>query len=263
MGGAKTTVRERKSKKEEEKEEWKEVAVAGPHAGDFIDAIPSPPLNLNLDSRSFGAVMCWRLGLKLMPSEECRAENCSRLQDEYGDHALHCRDDHGMKGGRHDRIRDIIYKEAQLASLSPTLEMPGLIPGSLSRPGDVFIPTWINGKKVAFDISVVSPTQDAVLHRAAVTPGAAIEMRKATKNSQHFDHCRSQGIDFLPLVVETFGSWDSDAVKCLKDMARHCARRWGKNNPDEIKHFFQRISIALQRGNASLLIERDVEPNSV
>ena len=207
--------------------------------------------------------MGYRLGLKLLPSGECRAENCSRLQDELGDHALHCRDDHGMKGGRHDRIRDKIFKEAQLASFSPTSEMPGLIPGSLSRPADVFIPSWIDGKKIAFDVSVVSPTQDAVIHRAADSPAAAIEMRKAAKNRAHFDHCRAQGIAFAPLVVETFGGWDGDAVKSLKDIARQCARRWGRNNADEIKQFFQRLSVALQRGNASLIVERDVEPLSL
>ena len=239
------------------------LSLTLPHNGDFLDATPSPPLGLNLDSRSFGAVMAYRLGLKLMSSGECRAENCSRLQDELGDHALHCRDDHGMKGGRHDRIRDKVFKEAQLASLSPTMEMPGLIPGSSSRPADIFIPTWIDGKKVAFDVSVVSPTQDAILHRAAETPAAAIEMRKAAKNRQHFDNCRAQGIAFSPLVVETFGGWDSEAAKFLKDMARQSARRWGRNNADEIKYFFQRLSVALQRGNASLIIERDAEPPSV
>ena len=168
-----------------------------------------------------------------------------------------------MKGGRHDRIRDKIFKEAQLASLNPTSEMPGLIPGSQSRPADVFIPSWIDGKKVAFDVSVVSPTQDAIVQRAADFPAAAIEMRKASKNRTHFDHCRTQGICFTPLVVETFGGWDSDAVKYLKDMARQSARRWGKNIADEIKYFFQRLSVALQRGNASLIVERDLEPVSV
>ena len=114
--------------------------------------------------------------------------------------------------------------------------------------------------KVAFDVSLVSPTKDNVLHRAAEFPAAAIEMRKASKNSQHFDHCRSQGIAFMPLVVETFGGWDGEAVKLLKDMARQCARRWRRNGADEMKYFFQRMSVALQRGNASLILERDVEP---
>ena len=138
-----------------------------------------------------------------------------------------------------------------------------LVPGSLSRPADVFIPTWTNGKKLAFDISVVSPTQDAILHRAAKFPAAAIEMRKASKNHQHFDHCRAQGIAFCPIVVETFGGWDSEALKLLKDLARQGARRWGKTNTDEIKFLFQRLSVSLQRGNAALLIERDADPSAV
>ncbi len=168
-----------------------------------------------------------------------------------------------MKGGRHDRIRDLVYKEAQRASFSPTMEMPGLIAGSQSRPADVYIPSWIDGQKTAFDISVVSPTQDAIVDRAADFPAAAIEMRKTSKCRQHFDNCQAQGIFFQPLVVETFGGWDTDALKYLKDLARQSARRWGKTNAEEIKFLFQRLSGALQRGNATLLVERDADSASI
>ena len=48
----------------------------------------------------------------------------------------------------------------------------------------------------------------------------------------------------------------------LKDIARLEARRWGKDPAMEIKHFFQRLSITLQRGNAALLLDRDTEPIS-
>ena len=204
--------------------------------------------------------MAFRLGLELMPLTDCHADGCERSQDAFGDHAMHCRDDHGMRGGRHDRIRDKIYKEAQHASLNPIKEMPGLVPGSQSRPADVYIENWIDGAKIAFDVSVVSPTQDAVLLQAAETPASAIKMRKASKIRDHFDACRAQGVSFQPLVVETFGGWDTDAVKHLKKMAVHDARRWGKKDSLEIKHFFQRLSVTLQRGNAALLVERDVEP---
>ena len=167
-----------------------------------------------------------------------------------------------MKGGCHDRIRDKIFRAAQQASLNPTKEMPGLIPGSLSRPADVVIENWIDGRKVAFDVSVTSPTQEAIVFQAAEHPGSAINARKLSKNRAHFENCRSQGIWFQPLVVETFGGWDQDAVKLLKAIAHQDARRWGKDPSLEIKHFFQRLSVALQRGNAALLIERDSEPRS-
>ena len=90
---------------------------------------------------------------------------------------MHCRDDHGIRGGRHDRIRDQIVNEAQRAELNPKKEMPALIPGSQSRPADVFEEGWIDGRRTAFDASVVSPTQDALIDRAAITAASAIVMR--------------------------------------------------------------------------------------
>ena len=170
---------------------------------------------------------------------------------------MHCHDDLGLRGGRHDRIRDKIFQQAQLASLNPTKERPHLIAGSLSRPADVYIPNWIDGRRVAFDVSVTSPTQERLVLRAADAPAIAIENRKSSKMRDHFDACKRDGIDFQPLVVETFGGWDKDAVNILKKIARQSARRWGRDDATEIKHFFQHLSVTLQRGNAALLIERD------
>ena len=107
-----------------------------------------------------------------------------------------------------------------IAYLNPTKEMPSLVSNSQSRPADVYIANWVDGRKIAFDVSVVSPTQDAILHRAADTTAAAIEMRKSSKMRAHFDNCHGQGITFQPLVVETFGRWDLEAVKLFKDIAR-------------------------------------------
>ena len=39
---------------------------------------------------------------------------------------------------------------------------------------------------------------------------------------------------------------------------RHSARRWGKNDAMQIKHFFQQLSVTLQRGNAARLVDRDL-----
>ena len=89
----------------------------------------------------------------------------------------------------------------------------------------MYIANWIDGQKMAFDVSVVSPTQDVILHCTADSAAAAIEMRKSSKMQAHFDNCHGQGITFQPLVVETFGGWDMEAVKYLKDIARLDARR--------------------------------------
>ena len=58
-------------------------SLALPHAGDWVDAIPSPSLNLNLDSRSFGAVMGYRLGLSLMQEYKILTRILSSLALSY------------------------------------------------------------------------------------------------------------------------------------------------------------------------------------
>ena len=162
-----------------------------------------------------------------------------------------------IRGGRHDHIRDQILQEAQRAGFNPKKELPALIPGSQSRPADIFVESWTNGRRVAFDVSVVSPTQDAIIDRAANVAASAIEMRKSEKTRKHAENCRASGLFFEPLVVESFGGWDAEAVKMLKTLATHCAPRKGLSPAMEIKYFFQRLSIALQRGNATLLLCRD------
>ena len=109
-------------------------------------------------------------------------------------------------------------------------------------------------------MSVTSPTQEAIVVRAADHPGAAIDARKDSKNRSYFDNCRNQGVFFQPLVVESFGGWDRDALTFLKELGRQGARRWGKDAALEIKFLFQKLSVSLQRGNAALLLDRDPEP---
>ena len=98
---------------------------------------------LLLKSMSFGCTMVTLRSetLLYMSTPHCRASQCTTPQEELGDHALHCCDDHSMKGSRHDRILDVIFAAAQCASLNPQKELPGLIPGSLSLAQRTFLST--------------------------------------------------------------------------------------------------------------------------
>ena len=58
-------------------------------------------------------------------------------------------------------IRDVVFSAAQSA---PSKEMPNLITDSLSRPADVFLPTW---SSAALDVHVNSPLQQQTLGEAA------------------------------------------------------------------------------------------------
>ena len=59
-------------------------------------------------------------------------------------HALTC-----MAGGsvtlRHHALRDVVWEKCKAAGLHPELEKAGLLPGTLYRPADVWLPRWPGG----------------------------------------------------------------------------------------------------------------------
>ena len=61
---------------------------------------------------------------------------------------------------------------------------------------------------------------------------------------------------FLPVVVETLGGWHPEAVSVLSKLARQLAAQVGGEVNEISRHFFQRLSILLIRGNSALIIHR-------
>ena len=69
--------------------------------------------------------------------------------------------------------------------------------------------------------------------------------------------CNSQGIVFLPLVVERLGAWHKYANTEVKKLGNSLARHTGEEETTTIKHLFQQLSLALVKGNAALLNNRN------
>jgi hypothetical protein len=130
----------------------------------------------------------------------------------YGDHSTQC---HG--GGslhrRHDRLKVVLYAALRSGGCSPQLEPPHLIPGRLTRPGDVYVPVGDNGLGVAYDVTVIYPLLGPNLASTARTPGHAVTAAEQRKASLYTSVCAAVDIRFIPLAQETFGGWS--------DMASH------------------------------------------
>ena len=222
-----------------------------PHAGDFLDVIPSQSLGLAMHSLDFRFVVQYRLGLPVYNSDSpCLV--CGKPNDRLGDHAVGCGGD-TERIARHDRIRDVLYHAAASAALGPRREVP-VSGNSQSRPADVYIPNWNRGRPAALDLTVISPLQRATLREAATAAGHALAIAKRRKLSHHLTECQRHGIDFLPLAVESLGGWEADAEKQIDEIARFQTIR--ASNPHARRHLWQRLGIVLQKGNAALLARR-------
>ena len=95
-----------------------------------------------------------------------------------------------------------------------------LIPGSASRPADVFLPIWNRGRPAALDVTVISTLQDLTVAGAAATQGHALRIGEERKLAAHQSDCQATGISFVPLVVESLGGWCEEAVHTIGRIGR-------------------------------------------
>ena len=225
-----------------------------PHSGDWMNALPSFAFNLHMPGAEFRTAMKYRLGIPIYHGDgKCPA--CNANSDSFGDHAIAC----GYQGERHSRhniMRDEIFNTAKAAGLNPTKEERGIIDEDDSRPADVKIPMWIRGKDVAYDVTVCSPLSASYVQRSAREASHTLNTSFENKHRKHGDHCRRQNVAFFPLPVQTLGSWHPEAAVELRRIGDALAKRSPGDDKTVIRHFFQRLGIVLQRGNAHLLLSR-------
>ena len=62
-------------------------------------------------------------------------------------------------------------------------------------------------------------------------------------------------MDFI-LCDKQMASWHKDAIKELRRIAIAAAKNRGREEKVAVKHFFQKLSVTLARGNAALLLSR-------
>ena len=134
--------------------------------------------------------------------------------------------------------------------------MPSLIPGSKSRPADLYLPHWSRGRPAALDVTVISTMQALTMTGAATTQGHALSVGENKKMATHAEACRSVGVPFVPLVVGSLGGWSETAVYSVKSIGHQLGQRLGIPPADSTTHLFQRLFICLWSGNAAMWIRR-------
>ena len=131
------------------------------------------------------------------------------------------------------------------------------MPGEGGKPADIFILRHAGGKNAALDVTVINPLQAATVAQAAKTPGHALQVAHKRKLDKSWQLCQRQGIVFLPLAVESLGAWHKSAIAEIKKLGSSLARHTGEEETTTVQHLFQQLSIALVKGNAALLNNRN------
>jgi len=226
---------------------------SGSSASSWITAIPSRELGFAFSSREYVTLMKWWLGLHVIPQNQLCA-TCGEKSDPGGYHALVCKKSGGTVY-RHNSLCKEFAAFCRGAYLCPSMEVSF---GEGTRPADVFIPSWEAGQALATDFAVTHSQQPTYRNSAVLADsgeaGAVAAAYARTHKARGAAECARNGVQFRPMVVEVFGSWDPNALQLLNAVARQYAHCQGVPVPEASHNMLQRMSVILQRQNVRMLL---------
>lgn len=211
-------------------------------AGAWLTALPSPNLGNLLNNAALRIAVCLRLGLPMCHPHKCR---CGSPVDEFGTHGLSCR---YMAGtiARHNELNSILKQSLAAAHVYAITEPEGLFRDDGKRLDGLTLVPWSRGRCLVWDATCADTICKTYIGASSRAAGSAAELRERHKRTLY------QGLGnnyvFCPFAVETLGTFGEEALNLTKDLGRRIRGLTGE--PRSRLFLTQRISIAIQRGNA-------------
>ncbi|XP_063631534.1 uncharacterized protein LOC134802767 [Cydia splendana] len=221
------------------------LAGSAPESGAWLQALPSPHLGTLLDNDSMRVAVALRLGCDVCVPHLCI---CGTMVESNGHHALSC----GRCAGRfprHHALNDLVRRALVSANVPCMLEPPGLSRSDGKRPDGLTLVPWQRGKCLLWDATCVSTFAASHIGRTVRAAGAAAEVAALRKREKYAE---LDGYLFVPLAVETAGCWCSEAREFFKEVGNRLRDRG--LDPRSGSFLVQRLSIAIQRGNAASVL---------
>jgi len=217
------------------------LAASAPHSGDWLQAPPITAIGLRLTDEMIRVAVGFRLGANTCEPHKCV---CGSMVDARGLHGLCCKKS-APRHQRHSHMNDIIWRAVKRAQIPVVKEPIGLSTDGKRPDGATLIP-WSRGKPLAWDVTVPDTFAQSHLHNSAIQSCAAADTAADNKVTK-YAHLATTHI-FVPIAVETGGSWNAQAIEFVQDLGRRISEV--TNEPLETQFLFQRLSMAVQRGNA-------------
>lgn len=147
---------------------------------------------------------------------------------------------------RHAQLNDLIWRAIKKAQVPSYKEPIGLSIGNGKRPDGATLVPWSRGRPMAWDVTVPDTFAASHIDSTSRQAAAAAETAAANKTKKYVSISSTH--QFIPLAVEAGGTWCTSALELITDIGKRISNL--TKNPLETCHLFQRLSIALQRGNA-------------
>ena len=227
--------------------------VSRPHAGSWLNVMPSIALKLSLSPPEFNVLVRWWLGAPVCSGTNVCPRCLKVTCDENGYHQTTCRFG-GNLGVRHNGVRDTLYFFALGGAVGAQREATGLIPDSAERPADILLG---GPPPEAADIAVTHSLQPKYIDGSIADPGSApIRYGEEHKVKRYRTRLDAVGVKFTPVVVDCWGAWAPEAEEFIRRVAALVASRGNRPLAQCVSGIFQRLSLSLMRSNARALLQR-------
>lgn len=222
------------------------IAAAAPHSGAFLHARPCSSLGTRLDNSSLRIAVALRLGAPVCSPHVCV---CGAAVDSTGRHGLSCRKSAGRLS-RHSAVNDLIKRGLSSAEVPCRLEPSSLARDDGKRPDGLSLTPWSNGRCLVWDFTCPDTLAPSHLDTAVSGPGVVASEAENKKSLKYSS--LSATYSFIPVAVETMGALGDEATDFFHQLGRRIATVTGERRAAEF--LLQRISVAVQRGNAASVL---------
>ena len=130
------------------------------------------------------------------------------------------------------------------------LEPSGTFRDDAKRPDGLTLVPWSRGRCLLWDATCADTLAPSYIRRTARAAGSAAGLRETQKRARY------RGVSdrylFCPFAVETLGPFGEEALALVNDLGRRLRQETGDHRSTSF--LTQRISIAIQRGNAASIM---------
>src|SRR4051812_13235653 len=109
---------------------------------------------------------------------------------------------------------------------------------------------WTRGRALVWDFTCPDTLAPSYLANTSAVIGAAAAQAEETKNKK-YRHVAARFL-FVPVAVETLGTWGKEGLAFVKEVGRRLAATTGETR--SASFLLQRVSLAVQRGNVASVL---------
>jgi hypothetical protein len=208
-----------------------------------------------LSAAEFVVLFRLRLGLPVAPEGTrcglCGSQSAAEV-DALGRHALSC-----MHGGTrtllHNALRNELTTLCSEALWQPAREVRPFRTQPTARI-DILL-RGAHRTPLCVDVALTSPLQRSAVAAAASSVGGAATTYEAVKRARYGTAAADMGYVLVPFVGDMLGAWGATATQMLRQLSHAWGLRMGVPASRASAVVHSRLSLALQRGVAALLLQ--------